>query len=314
MRLGAMHLLLIRHGETEHNVAGLLAGVTDSRLTNHGVLQTQRLGAYLINDRGLRFTNVYSSDLQRAFMTANEICKAQNTAATSAQKIEVVQLELLREQDFGPLELVSWASRRVEDSTSQQTDPEFKPKETAASMKSRADSFLDDFILPLLALDTDEPNCIAIVAHGIFLSHMWRALLLRFEPRSVTISPDIASASQTLEHMSWANTGYLEVDIHGSPHDGPGVLTRICSGQTEARPAHVLIAGRMKIKSINDRRHLLKLKRSRGGIGSAAHDRRQQNVTNYFKKRKATSPNNSPPRKTLKPDETDIVTNALKPA
>ncbi|KAM3468559.1 hypothetical protein MY5147_007828, partial [Beauveria neobassiana] len=42
-----MRLLLIRHGETVDNVAGIFAGVRDSALTTHGVLQAGRLGGHL---------------------------------------------------------------------------------------------------------------------------------------------------------------------------------------------------------------------------------------------------------------------------
>src|ERR1700722_4741257 len=166
-----MKLLLFRHAETEHNIAGLLyvilfgslwpslltihsAGVTDSALTNHGVLQTQRLGSYLADRH--RFTQVFSSDLRRAYMTAKAIEDAQKSKHTDVGDMTVVQLELLREQDFGSFECMPWSSKRSEITTDKLPKPEdagFRPKETSEAMAKRADIFLDDYILPQLAID-----------------------------------------------------------------------------------------------------------------------------------------------------------------
>src|SRR4051794_16611017 len=130
-----MRLLLIRHGETEHNVAGLLAGVTDSRLTNHGVIQAQRLGVHLIQKRQLRFTQVFASDSQRASRTAKAICEVQSSQFEGEQ-LAPICLVLLREQDFGSFELLPWnRSEESRASDPKPEDPNFKPRETAEAMK-----------------------------------------------------------------------------------------------------------------------------------------------------------------------------------
>lgn len=288
-----MHLFLIRHGETEHNIAGLLAGVSDSRLTNHGALQTQRLGDGLVRGRGIHFTSVYSSDLQRAFLTANEICKAQNKGGNVLHEIEVAKLEVLREQDFGSLELVPWSSRRAQQASDSRVpspdDPEYKPKETTEAMRRRADSFLDNHLVPLFAIDHELENIVAVVSHGLFLAQLWRALLARFNIKNVIFSSAMASdiSSRPFEHMAWSNTGYLELQIRSAQNTYRPSSTSPPPKSDADQETSVFAGATMAIQSINDKRHLLSLKRSRGGIGSATHDRRQQNLETFFKKRKA---------------------------
>ncbi|AZA14106.1 histidine phosphatase family protein [Corynebacterium choanae] len=63
-------LLLIRHGETEHNRTGRLQGQLDVPLSAAGRQQADRLAAGLVDER---ITRIYSSDLSRAFDTAASI-------------------------------------------------------------------------------------------------------------------------------------------------------------------------------------------------------------------------------------------------
>ncbi|KIW22248.1 uncharacterized protein PV07_12154 [Cladophialophora immunda] len=296
-----MHLFLIRHGETEHNVAGLLAGVSDSRLTNHGVLQTQRLGRYLTTHRNLRFTQIYASDLQRAFMTAEELQRNQVARVPAEGVPGVVKLELLREQDFGSLELVPWTSRRAQHALDPRVpnpeDPCFRPQETTEAMVTRAELFLSDFILPHFASVEDAQErgqeCVAVVSHGLFLSVLWQTLLRKFRGSNVTLGPNVEAwgYSRPLEHLpSWTNTGFLEVTIQkpipevaDQPRTGqPLILTDIESS--------ALHGYSMTVHGVNSKDHLLDLKRTRGGVGSSPYDAKQQSLDGFFKRPKPNGP------------------------
>ena len=294
-----MHLFLVRHGETEHNVAGLLAGVSDSRLTNHGVLQTQRLGSHLVNHRNLHFSHIYASDLQRAFMTAEEIRKAQASILTECTaNPDVVKLQLLREQDFGSLELVPWASRRAQvaftPESSSMEDLDFRPQETAEAMAHRAECFLSDHILPLLAATPAEisagvQDCVAVVSHGLFLSVLWRSLLSKFDVDRVRINSktEITTNGRPLAYLpNWSNTGFLELRI-GSPSDiVPNPISALESSSPEADGSRPLASQLLTILAINSKDHLLNLKRTRGGVGSAPFDARQKSLEGFFKRPK----------------------------
>ena len=88
-----LNIYLARHGQDEDNEQGILNGHRDKPLTSLGLNQAEQLAAY-IKDYGLNFTKVYSSPLQRAYVTAGRITKELNLA-------EPEVLSQLIERDFG---------------------------------------------------------------------------------------------------------------------------------------------------------------------------------------------------------------------
>lgn len=284
-----MRVFLVRHGETEHNIAGLLAGSTDSRLTNHGLIQAQRLGEHLVKKRALKFNHIFASDLQRAHRTANEICHAQNAAHAKDATINTIALPILREQDFGSFELISWS--RAQNSQRKelaQDDPNFKPKETKIAMKARADVFLGDHLLPLLALDDESEQNVAVVSHGLFLAALWRALLSRFRSNTISFSVDIEQKipGRPLEYLSsWSNTGFLELQILNNSTEVSNATTPE-SATNEAALESLHLDATMKICAVNATNHLASLKRTRGGVGSSASDEKQARVDSFFSKKR----------------------------
>jgi broad specificity phosphatase PhoE len=285
-----MKIYFIRHGETEHNVAQLLAGITDSRLTQHGILQTQRLGAHL-TAKDLRFTHIFASDLQRAFMTAQAIADVQ-FRKYDGTKLEVVRLAHLREQDFGSNEMVPWNSKRGQDSffdrTPDTSQPGYVPKESVDAMKKRAKAFMDDFIVPLLA--TNEEETVAVVSHGLFLGVLWRNFLARFGPKSVSLSPNVVGnnygADFSPEHhiAIWANTAYLEVEIQRTSTLSEAVNAHKPEPSNVKSRPHGLSDWEMVIKTINGQEHIRGFKKIRGGVADVAHDPKQKDIAGFFKK------------------------------
>lgn len=67
-----LRLFLIRHGEIEPNAMGKLIGHTDAALSERGVEQARRLAEKLAH---VRLDAVYSSDLRRAYRTAEIIAE-----------------------------------------------------------------------------------------------------------------------------------------------------------------------------------------------------------------------------------------------
>ncbi|KAF2847181.1 phosphoglycerate mutase family protein-like protein [Plenodomus tracheiphilus IPT5] len=213
----SLKLFLIRHGETVDNVAQLLAGSRDSELTNHGYQQATRLGLHF-RSVGLEFTHLFSSHLQRAVKTAVKIREGQLASTDDEIKArgvpEVVQLPLLTEQDLGSLEGKKWTSQPAD--ASGKVADDFVAVETKEAMGERADAFLDEYLMPLVGSSSASTNLIiAIVSHGIFLSTLWKRILRRLPPKSVTLSLDTSTEPRpSLEHLGgWSNTGYLELDL-----------------------------------------------------------------------------------------------------
>ena len=83
-------LILVRHGETLHNVAGIAQGWNDSELSDKGRDQVSKLA-----ERLKRFEPdaLFSSPLGRALSTA--------TAVMDVLKMEIQVLEDLREMSYG---------------------------------------------------------------------------------------------------------------------------------------------------------------------------------------------------------------------
>ena len=97
-------LILVRHGETLHNVAGIAQGWQDSALSEKGERQVRALARRL---RGMGADALYSSPLQRALSTAEAI--AEETG------LEIQVLEDLREMSYGSWEGRSFLDVRRDD-------------------------------------------------------------------------------------------------------------------------------------------------------------------------------------------------------
>jgi broad specificity phosphatase PhoE len=194
-------------------------------LTVHGFQQATRLGQFFC-DTGTAFTHIFSSSLQRAYKTAELVRSGQDRVASKDKNSmvpEIVCLDMLMEQNFGSYEGVSFTDKSHGSSDidtshhTNQTVDVFIPPESTTSMQDRMDSFLDLHLLPLLRTERapSDPS-IAIISHGIILSVLWRRLLLRLPPNSVTVHPSAAPDHTlfTIEHLGhWKNTGYLELEF-----------------------------------------------------------------------------------------------------
>ncbi|SDN73972.1 histidine phosphatase family protein [Alkalicoccus daliensis] len=86
-------LYLIRHGQSEANVKHIIQGQSEYPLTNLGIRQAELAARSL---QYIHFDKVYSSDLNRAFRTAEIIA--------DPLKMKPQGMEELREVFLGPLE------------------------------------------------------------------------------------------------------------------------------------------------------------------------------------------------------------------
>jgi broad specificity phosphatase PhoE len=290
------------------------AGITDSALTNHGVLQAGRLGAHLAAT-DVKVSHIFSSDLQRAANTAEAIRQAQSHAPQA-----VTKLQLLREQDFGSYEGKTYAERpRRERNVPIEAlqDAGFRDVESKESMLLRADDFVDAHLLPLFAVVRDE-HSIVVIAHGIILNYLWRGILKRFPPGNVAVATS-ADRGLSLEYLgAWSNTGVLDLEVKpklgvavpgqekatsvaplevprptlSAAEAGPSELSQqpttaipssIAAPTAVSRP--MLPHMSLVVKAVNSLEHLNGLKKTRGGIGSSKHDPSQKTVDSFFKKR-----------------------------
>lgn len=157
-------VLVVRHGETDWNVQARLQGHTDIPLNANGREQARRLAETL---RGEPLDAVYSSDLQRAWHTAEAL------AAGSGAPLHAEPL--LRERRFGSFEGVMFA------------ELEARFPQAAARWRAREPGFgpeggetLQDFYdrcvgAALRLAAAHAGGSIALVAHGGVLDCLYRA-------------------------------------------------------------------------------------------------------------------------------------------
>ncbi|KAK2017002.1 phosphoglycerate mutase [Colletotrichum eremochloae] len=290
--MGAIHLYLVRHGESVDNVANLFAGSRDAPLTAHGVLQASRLGAHLAArtaSASAGITHIFTSNLQRAHRTAvavRDAVAASHLVAPSgsdgsllpsstARAIEVVQLPELREKHFGTGEGQKFGARLG----SGPGRPRHEGAEDQGAMRVRAQRFVDDYLAPIFAcVDAESGNgaeSIVVVAHGIILGVLARVL------RTAGNFAVLGSIPEDNMHFSWSNTGYVEMHI---------ATTSVLDASKDAVPTVKWPGLVLKIVAVNCTDHLQGLKKTRGGIGSAEFDEKQKKISSFFaptsKKRK----------------------------
>lgn len=142
-------LLLVRHGQTEANRAGLHLGRADPPLTDHGHAQAERLTRCLPPPE-----LIISSPLRRARATAAVLA----TRSGSAIEIDERWIEL----DYGPLDLRPVGADLPRDVLDRwRDDPAFAPPgvETAASVSARVGPACADL------MERAAASVVAVVSH-----------------------------------------------------------------------------------------------------------------------------------------------------
>lgn len=233
--------------------------MTDSALTNHGAIQIGCLARYF-GARGVRFTRLFSSPLQRARVTAESLCERTQLPSLEDKQEDTslpIVVPELREKDFGSMEGKPFhGSRSAVAGGDTLASVEAESRE---SLVARSTCFFEDYLLPLLSSDQADEEVVAVVAHGIILSYLHGTLLRFCKDHSLTLGPGIDPGIRP----TWSNTGYLELDLFLLPDPGP--LLRITA------------------LTYNGREHLKGLKRTRGGVGSSKHDPKQRKLDSFFK-------------------------------
>ncbi len=151
-----MHLLLIRHGETDWNSEGRIQGHTDTPLNERGIEQAERLAARLASDA---IDAVYTSPLVRARVTADRIAHAHGFAAIPDDR--------LKEKYLGDLEGITgeeFEQQHAELYRAWRASAVHYPlpgEETPSALQQRVQAFLDH-------VRGEHPDGVqvAVVSHG----------------------------------------------------------------------------------------------------------------------------------------------------
>ena len=108
-----LRVLVVRHGETNENVAGVIQGQLDTDLNSFGRLQAATTARHLST---IRFDRIITSPLRRARDTAQAILEQQ----PASSQLQLEQDDRLKERAFGVLEGKRYAgpANRSEEDTS----------------------------------------------------------------------------------------------------------------------------------------------------------------------------------------------------
>ncbi|UQC74984.1 phosphoglycerate mutase [Colletotrichum lupini] len=318
--MGAVHLYLIRHGESVDNSGSQLsfsslseksnlspilissalfvgvarvcsAGSRDAPLTNHGVLQAKRLGEHLATRTAAAsapITHVFSSNLQRAHRTAmlaahTGDADAQASSSTDAGSIPSTV-------GVAPLQLAELREKHFGTGEGQRFGARSSGKrhegaEDHDSMRVRAERFVDEYLAPLFACvegerDEEQEGASNGTESIIIVAH---GIILGVLARVLLAAGNFGSLA----------TGTSDQQQRFSWCNTGYLLIHIKSmPAVDAKESAGLRSGtqeprwphlKLEIVEVNCTEHLRGLKKTRGGIGSAKFDEKQKTLSAFFK-------------------------------
>lgn len=202
------HILAIRHGETDWNLASRIQGQIDIPLNPQGIWQAQQVSGALAEEQ---INVVYASDLSRAYVTAQHI------AAHHA--LEVSTLVPLRERHYGAFEGLTWdeiqQAHPQDAGLWRDRDPHWTPRkggESLVMLHARVLHMVNDIAAQ------HRGQQIALVSHGGVLDILYRIatgqdlqLARSWSLRNTAINR-LLWTPQGLQLVSWADERHLDRD------------------------------------------------------------------------------------------------------
>lgn len=179
-------LTLLRHGESEGNLAGVLQGQSDFPLTKLGEQQASRLGVFWKTE-SINFDLIISSPLQRASRTAEII--------SSCLQVPIIYSPAWMERNFGQLQgekLTDLQKRNPPIDYFHPYDPIGKTGESQLDLYTRASLAIQD-LLRLTA------GSYLVVSHGGILNNALYVIM--------GITPQVHYQSPVFH---FANAGYAQ--------------------------------------------------------------------------------------------------------
>jgi broad specificity phosphatase PhoE len=197
-----LHLILVRHGETEWNEQRRYQGQSDVPLSRSGRWQAELVAVRLA---GQKIDAVYASDLERAWETAEAIAEYNG--------LEVTPEPRLRELKFGVLEGLTFdeaQARYPEMIAAWLGDFSYPPEggETIEGFNARILSLLED-----LKQKHDE-QVVLLVGHGGSLSEILRVVLGLSREKRWYLEMENASLSEVLIDEKYISLKRLNDTCH----------------------------------------------------------------------------------------------------
>ncbi|KAK0221610.1 phosphoglycerate mutase-like protein, partial [Armillaria fumosa] len=278
----------IRHGESTDNLHSIWAGWKDAPLSNHGRFLTFRSKNTIERDKtGMKqakalgdffsdtnFAAIHTSDLKRAYLTAQAILDCQESKET----LHLLTSPLLREQHFGVAEGKPYSKSRPDIVSSDlyaqgiypspsNRDESFPEGESRSDLRRRAEQAVDEILLPYVWQSAREGNTrvrVALISHGLFIKELIAALVAR----------DAQGETTDLYYKGLRNTAWARMTVE---------VQVIIQGQSPIKTGlddYPLL--KVRLTDFDRKDHLKNVVRQQGGIGSSAHDPHQKDIRSFF--------------------------------
>jgi probable phosphoglycerate mutase len=198
---------LVRHGETDWNVARRIQGHTDIPLNAHGLAQASQLAQSLVKSK-LQFDVLYTSDLQRAAHTAHAIEETFHMPA--------IHSSALRERHLGSLQGLTLDEASIAEPElwrahlARKLDHEMSGGESISQFASRIRDVMEK-------LKREHPGkTILLVSHGGVLDVMYRITTNQaLDAERIAAVPNaslnwISYDGKSWKLDCWADTSHLD--------------------------------------------------------------------------------------------------------
>ena len=173
-----MRLILVRHGESEGNVRGIIQGRADYPLAPRGRQQALAVAAAL-RAEGLAPAALYASPLARAAATAAEIGRALGVAPTldpDLQECDVGDATGLTWPEFAA-RFPEWAARVEGNADGRSVDEVWPRGETTSTLRARCRRAVERIVERHADESADRERAVIVVSHGGAISWMLARLL-----------------------------------------------------------------------------------------------------------------------------------------
>ena len=183
-----IHLILVRHGQTDWNVQRRYQGQTDAQLNAVGKRQAEQIAARLANTA---IDTIYASDLQRAWETATIIAQKLALTPISEPRLREIKFGIIEGLTFDeaqaryPEMIAAWLADRNQPPTG---------GETLTAFSERIYAMLDHL------RHNHDGETVLLVAHGGPLLEMIRTLLRMPAAGRWYFKLDNASITQIILH------------------------------------------------------------------------------------------------------------------
>lgn len=196
----ATKITLIRHGESTGNAASCYTGQTDVALSPLGLRQAEVTAMALQSER---FTAIYASDLQRAYITAQTIAQHHNLDVTQIPQLREINLGAFQGRSF--LDVEREYPREFAAITKRELDICAPAGETHREMRTRVvDAFRK-------IIDQHPNGHVLIVVHGGVIFHINHHIFEIADERYFTLTYKISNCSihrfELLDDQRWRVIG-----------------------------------------------------------------------------------------------------------